>query len=95
MVAHLHCFDQHLFQGLVLPIAQEAVCVDTVGEAIKFKVCPLLWVCDFHLWNEADLRGSSTEVQSAINLRGHWANPTTTKRILQKNIVIIYTEKNI
>lgn len=58
----------HPLEGLVLAIAEVAVAIDGVVEAVKAELQGFGWICDRASGDEADLGGGSAEVQGSQDI---------------------------
>lgn len=83
MLRYLQHMSQQFLEGLVLPIAQEAVCVQRVLMAIKAQLHYVPHILNFLLSHKRYLGRRTAEVKRSH--RGPvWAEPVPHKTILQK-----------
>lgn len=83
--SHLHYVGQQSLEDLVLPVAQEAVCVQRVLLAIQTQLHHVVFVLYFLLSRECYLGGCSAKIK-----RSHGgsagAEPAPHEAVLNKNI---------
>lgn len=81
---YLHYMSQQSHEELVLPIAQEAVCVQGILMTIKAQLHQIISVLDFFLSSKCYLRGRAAQIESS-HCRSAGAEPVPLKAILQRN----------
>lgn len=82
--SHLHNVGQQSLEGLVLPVAQEAVCVQGVVLAIQTQLHHVVFVLYFLLSRKCYLGGCSAEIKRS-HCGSAGAQPVPHKTILQRN----------
>lgn len=81
---YLHYMSQQCHEELVLPIAQEAVCVQSILMTIKAQLHQIVFVLNFFLSSKCYLSGRATQIESS-HCRSAGAEPVPLKAILQRN----------
>lgn len=81
---YLHYMSQQSLEDLVLPVAQEAVCVQGVLLAVKVQLHQVAFVLYFLLSGECYLGGRPAEIKRS-QCGPVWAEPASHETILRSN----------